>query len=267
MAARNLIAVKEQLEGVGFYGAIVAVGDLHRYSGLEIDLNGLRLIWSVLWTDGHFEHGIVRATHGVLEHPGFVRGMIKILVDTVVCLGLCVDRDAVLGAVVEQVGSSLERFDEFGVSPRGNAGGLGHERLHTHLKPDLVVALARGAVSDVGGPVLPGDADHLLGNARPGDRGAQQVTRFVDCVAFDGLKDVVLHKILTEIRHDALDGTACDCLRLDGFEIFVMLANIGTEGNHVKSLLTQPREDDRRIKAARVGEDELGLFFRHGLFK
>ena len=196
----DLIAVQEYFEGVGLDGAVRLVGDLHGDAGLELDGHGVGLVGGVLGRGGHLEHGLVVGAVSILEHAGLVRGVVQILVDGVVGLGLGVDGDVVLLAVGQQVLAALEALDELGVAPGGDHLGLGHEGLGAHLEADLVVALAGGAVAEVRGSFLVGDADHLLGDAGAGDGGAEQVARLVDGVALDGLKDVVSDELCSDVK-------------------------------------------------------------------
>ena len=73
-------------------------------------------------------------------------------------------------------------------------------------------------------------------------------------------------RTLAKIGDDALDGAARDGLGLDGLKILVVLPDVGAEGDDVEALLAEPGEDDGGVEAAGVGEDALGLGFRHGWF-
>ena len=71
-------------------------------------------------------------------------------------------------------------------------------------------------------------------------------------------------RTLAKVGDDALDGAARDGLGLDGLKVLVVLSDVGAEGDDVESLLAEPGEDDGGVEAAGVGEDALGLGFRHG---
>jgi hypothetical protein len=114
----------------------------------------------------------------------------EVLVDGVVGLGLGVDGDAVLLAVVEQVRPALEALDELGVPPRRDAADLGRERLRAHLEADLVVALAGGAVSHELGAVVARDGDLVLRDHGAREARAHEVAALVERVALDGLEHV-----------------------------------------------------------------------------
>jgi hypothetical protein len=127
----------------------------------------------------------------------------------------------------------------------------------------LVISLSSGAVGNELGTLLGGDADHFLGNARTSDGGAEQVAGFINGVASDSLKDIVLNKVGTEIRDDALESAARYGLSLDGLEILFELTNIGAKGNNIETLFDEPLENDRGIKTSRVSENDLGLSVAH----
>ena len=71
-------------------------------------------------------------------------------------------------------------------------------------------------------------------------------------------------RTLAKVGDDALDGAARDGLGLDGLEVLVVLADVGAEGDDVEAFFAEPLEDDGGVEAAGVGEDTLGLGFRHG---
>jgi len=181
------------------------------------------------------------------------------LINRVVALGLGIHGNAVLGAVSQKVLSALERLNELGIAPRSDGFDLGIKSLGAHFETNLIVSLSGGAVSDVCGSLLGGDAYHLLGDAGTGDRCSKQVFSLVDGVALEGLEDVVGDEFFAEVGDDAFEGAAVDGLGLDGLEVLVVLADISAECNDVEALFAEPFEDDGGIKSAGVGEDNLGL--------
>mmetsp|Transcript_25012 Transcript_25012/g.32099 ORF Transcript_25012/g.32099 Transcript_25012/m.32099 type:complete len:166 (-) Transcript_25012:117-614(-) len=164
-----------------------------------------------------------------------------------------------LGAIRQQIGPSLERFDKFGIAPRSNRLDLGIQGLGAHFESHLIISLPGGTVGDVLRTLLLGDADHLLGNARPRHGGSEEVSSLVDGVALERLEDVIFDEVRAEIGDDALERAAGDGLGFDGLEILVVLADIGAEGDDVEALFAEPFEDDGGVESAGVGEDYLGL--------
>lgn len=181
--------------------------------------------------------------------------VVQVLIDTVVGLGLGVDGNAVLGAVGQQIGASLEGLDEFSITPRSDGGDGGAKRLCAHFEAHLVISLAGGSVSNVLGALFNGNANHLLGNARTSNGGSEQVARLVNGVALDGFKDVILDKVSAEVGDDALEGAAINGLGLNLGEVFLELPDVGAEGDDVEALFDQPFEDDGGVETAGVGED------------
>jgi len=255
----NFVAVEKDFERIGLDGAVRDVGDLGRHSLDELNLDSLGCVRGGLWRFGHLEHGVVRAASRIFEHATFVGSVEQVLVNGVVGLGLGVDGDAVLGAVGQEVAAALEGLNELGITPRGDTLDGGAQGLAAHFEANLVVSLTGGSVRDESAAFLAGDADHLLGNAGTCNGGTKKVPSFVQAVTFDGLEDVVINKVLTEVRDDAFFGSDGDGLRLDGGKIFFELTDVGAEGVHFESFLAQPFEDHGGIQTSRVGKKKLGL--------
>ena len=262
--AGNLVAVQEKLERIrnGFAG--VFVGEFHGNSLGEFNSDDFGFVGSGLGRDSHFEHGVFWTAVGIFQHSTFIGSVEQVLVNGVVGLGLGIDGDGVLGAVGQQVRPTLERLDELGIAPGSHALDGGAESLAAHFESNLIVSLSGGAVADVGAALFIGDADHFLGDARSCDGGSEEVPAFVESVALDGLEDVVSDEFLAEIADDALGSAAGFSLGLDSGEVFFVLTDVGAESDNLESFFGEPFEDNRGIKASRVGEEKLGLGFTHG---
>jgi hypothetical protein len=104
--------------------------------------------------------------------------------------------------------SRASRRLEVPLAPGRDHGDVGLERIVAELEADLVVALAGGAVADRVGADLAGDLDLLLGDQRPGDRGAEQILALIDRVGAEHREDVVAHEFLAHVLDE-------DVLRLD----------------------------------------------------
>mmetsp|Transcript_6129 Transcript_6129/g.12644 ORF Transcript_6129/g.12644 Transcript_6129/m.12644 type:complete len:239 (-) Transcript_6129:105-821(-) len=236
-------------------GSVGLVGDLDWNSLEEFNDDGLGRLGGCLRRDGHLEHGFLGTAGGVLEASGFVGSVEQVLIDRVVGLGLGIDGDRVLFAVGQEILSSLEGLDEFGITPGGHALDGRTQGLSAHFESDLVVSLSGGTVSNVLGSGFGGDADHFLRNAGAGNRGSEQVTSLINGVGFDAVKDIVGNKFLSEIRNDTLAGTDSQGLGLNGGKVLLELSDVGAKGDDVKALFAEPLEDDGSVETTGVGED------------
>jgi hypothetical protein len=165
------------------------------------------------------------------------------------------DRDLVLLGE----GDELLARAQVPFAPRRDHRHVGLERVIAELEPDLVVALAGGAVADRVGPDAFGDLDLLLGDQRSRDRGAEEVDPLVDGVRPEHREDVVADEFLAQI----LD---VDVLGLDAEEFglaagrlqLLALAEIGREGHDLAAVGgLQPLQDDRCVEAAGIGQHDL----------
>ena len=140
-----------------------------------------------------------------------------------------------------------------GVPPRGDDLQFRRERGGGKFEAHLVVALAGGAVGDGVGLFLPGDFHHAFGDERPGDAGAQEILALVNGASLDDGVDKVAGKFLLQIIN--VDFGRAGLLGL-GFKAgeFVLLADVGAEGDHLRVVgFFDPRKQHRGVEAARIG--------------
>ena len=102
----------------------------------------------------------------ILEDTGLVALVHQVFVHGVGLGGRGVDGDLVLLGVTDQVGAPLEAREEGRVLPGGDDLDLGAERIVGQLEADLIVALTRGAMRDVGTLLLQRDLDLTAGDDR-----------------------------------------------------------------------------------------------------
>ena len=81
-------------------------------------------------------------------------------------------------------------------SPRRDDLDVGLERIGRQFVAHLVVALAGRAVRDGVGADLARDLDQVLGDQRPGDRGAEQILALVLRVGAEHREHVIAHELL-----------------------------------------------------------------------
>ena len=141
---------------------------------------------------------------------------------------------------------------------------VGLERVIGELEPDLVVALAGGAMGDRVGADFLGDLDLLFGDQRPGDRGAEQVLALIQRVGAEHRKHVVADEFLAQILDENVLRLDAEQQRLLARRLKLLaLAEIGGEGNDLAAIGgLQPLQDDRRVEPARIGEHDLFHVFR-----
>mmetsp|Transcript_16074 Transcript_16074/g.24382 ORF Transcript_16074/g.24382 Transcript_16074/m.24382 type:complete len:444 (-) Transcript_16074:61-1392(-) len=259
VGSSDFVCVHEEFEGVGLDSSIGLIRQLNGDTLHELNVNLGTRLRSSLGTDRHLKHALLVRAVRILKHTTLVTGVEQVLINRIVRLRLGIHGNTVFCAVRQQILTPLERFDELRITPRSDGLHPRIKRLRTHLKPNLIISLSGSTVSHVLRPLLFSDAHHLFGNAGTGHGCSEQVLSFVDGIALNGFEDVVFDEVLAKVGDNAFEGTAGDGLRLDGFEVLVVLADIGAKGDDVETLFAEPLEDDRRVKSAGVGEDYLGL--------
>ena len=143
-------------------------------------------------------------------------------------------------------------------APGGDDRDVGVQRIGGELEPDLIVALAGGAVSDCVGAGLVRDLDQTLGDQRAGDRGAEQIVAFVAGVGAHHREHEIAHELFAQIFDEDVGIGNAHRPRLVArrFDLLA-LAQIGGEGDHLAAALDlEPFGDDRRVQTAGIGEDD-----------
>ena len=215
---------------------------------LIVDLNLFGLARCPLRRHGHLVDVLGRGFPGILQNAPFVACMKQVGVHTV-RLGLGRGhRDRVAGCEFYQLTPGPE-----GPFPPGCDDG--HARVERHvrqLKPDLVIALARGPVRDGIGPFLPSNVDLALGDEGPGDGGAQEIAALIHGIAPQHGKHVLFDEDLPEVLHPDLRRSDRDGFGFDRLEVF-SLPKIRAKGHHGAAVgLLEPPEDHGRVQATRV---------------
>ena len=156
--------------------------------------------------------------------------------------------------VVQQSGAAVQVPH----APGGDHLDVGLEGVVAQFEPDLIVALAGGAVGDRVGADFVGDLDLALGDQRPGDRGAEQVCALVQRVGAEHGEDEIADEFFAQVVD--IDVARLDAqqfgLRTGGLQLLA-LADIGGEGHHLAAIgFLQPAQDDGSIEAAGIGQHD-----------
>jgi len=165
------------------------------------------------------------------------------------------DRDLVLLGEFEQLGAR----GQLPFAPRRDHLDVGLQRIIGEFEADLVVALAGRTVTDGIGAGLQREVDLMLGDQRPGDRGAEQVLALVQRIGAEHREDEILHELFAHVLDEDVLGLDAQQLRLLARRRqFLALAEIGGEGHHLAAIGgLQPFQDDRGVEAAGIGQDDL----------
>ena len=160
-------------------------------------------------------------------------------------------------------GEQIRAGFEIPVAPRGDDLDVRVQAVIAQLEPDLVIALAGGAVTDSVGADHVGNLDLALGDQRAGDGCAEQVDAFIDGVGAEHGEDEVADEFLAHVFDE-------DVLRLHpggqrlgagGLKLFALSEVCGEGDDFGAEFRLQPFQDDRRVQSAGIGEYD---FFRSG---
>ncbi len=234
--------------------------EAHRHALFKAEGDIGRLVGRLHRRDAHLEDLVeLRLVCRILEVEALVAQMPEVLVLAVVGLLGDRNRNVVLRGVLDLVLTALELPG----APRGDDGHVGRKGLNGQLKADLVVALAGAAVGDGVSPLGLGDLDNALGDDRPRKGGAEQILVLIDGARLERREHKVVDKFALEILDVELRRAGLDGFLLEAVQLLA-LPDIGGDRYDftVVVVLLEPRNDDRGVKAARVGENHFfNLFF------
>jgi hypothetical protein len=102
------------------------------------------------------------------------------------------------------------------------------------------------------------DLDLALGDQRPRGRGSEEVLAVVDRACAEHREDEVADELLAEVLDVALLGARRDRFRADSLELDVTLPYVGGDADDARPVvvLLEPRNNDRGVETARVGEND-----------
>ena len=221
---------------------------------LEADHDLLGRVRRVLRRRRHRPDVCGRLVPGVLEDAALDRAAPEVVVDRV---GLGRRRRDGNAVALGPVHLLLAR-EEVPLAHGRQDLEAGVERVDARLEADLVVALARAAVRDVGGAGLVRDLDELLDDHRARQRREERVGVLVERVGRDRLGQDLLGVLLAHVERLGVDGSHVERLLLDPREVLGVLPHVAANRDDVEVLLgLQPLDHDRGVEAAGVGENDL----------
>jgi hypothetical protein len=135
---------------------------------------------------------------------------------------------------------------------------IGSEGRVGQLEADLVISLPRASVRQRVGADLSRDLDLPPRNERTTHRRAEKVFAIVDRASAKRRIDERLDKFLAEILDEALISARRDRLGAYAGELFAALPDVACDANDPGSMviLLEPRDDDRCVEAAGIGEHD-----------
>ena len=227
--------------------------DGHRGAGLKVDGHIGGHVGRLEGRHAHLQEAglvVIRLVGGVLQVQALVAQVPQVLVLGVVGLPADLQGNVVGLGVVDFLVPGLD----VPLPPGGDDLHLRSEPLDGQFKPDLVVALAGGAMGNGVGPFRQGDFRQLLADDGPGKGGAQQIGLVLGAHLQSGDDDVV-HHLVHQVGHNQLAGAGGNGLGLQALQL-IGLAHIAGNGNDlgIVVVLLQPGDDDRRIQAAGIGQ-------------
>ena len=193
--AGKLVKVVDQLDPV-FLLAI----DRHRLAVVEADLHFLGLVGCLAGIDCPLEGLRGWLDPGVFENACLDRPAPEVLVGAEDRLLGGLDLDAVLGGELE-----LLRSRPLPLAHRGHDFQVWGQGLKGDVEPDLIVPLARAAMSHRHGAVLAGHANHELGDQGPPQRRGQGILALVERAGQKRRPDEIVDEQVTRVLGDRLD--------------------------------------------------------------
>src|SRR5579885_1127320 len=235
--------------------------DRDRVAAAEPDLDIGGPVGRLLGRDRAAVDEFLRLVPGILQRLALGGDVQEIGIDREGRLAALVpgDRDLVLFRELQQARARAE----VPFTPGGDHLDVRVEGVIGELETHLVVALAGGAMGDGIRPRLPRDLDLALGDQRPGDRGAEQVTALVERIGAEHREDEVAHEFLAQVLEiDLLDAEQLGLLAR-GLQL-LPLPQVGGEGDHLAAIgRLQPFQDHGGVEPAGIGEHDLLHVARH----
>ena len=181
-------------------------------------------------------HLLQRRGVRLLEHPGLVRAVRKVLVHTPGRSLGARHGNPLRRRIVQQRLPTGKALVECGVPPRRDDLDVRLEGVERQLEPHLVIALARAAVADSKAPLSLGDCDLRTRDYGPREGSPKEIDALIDSVARDGWVAELVDKFFPEVDDVDRGGADLEGFGADGVEVF-FLTNVSAETDNFKALL------------------------------
>jgi len=196
------------------YGIESLAAHRNRHAFFESNLNLLFLVGRLLRRLRKLPRAGEWRTGGVFQFSAFVAQVPDVAIAAVNFLTARGDGNAAFFGVVETIFARLE----LPLAPRGHDLQLGSQRLVSHLKAHLVVALARAAVADGSCAFALRHFDLMFRDYGSRQRGAKQIFVLIDRARFQRRPDVASQELFAQIFDHYLAGSGLVRLVDDGLE-------------------------------------------------
>src|SRR5436190_12891938 len=156
------------------------------------------------------------------------------------------------------VGDRILSAPDIPFAPRRYDGEVRGERSVSQLEANLIVALSGAAMRKGVGANLPRNLDLTARNEWTRHRGAKQIFAIVDRAGAKRRIYERLDELFAEIFDIALVGTRSHGLGSHAGQLASALSNVSGDADDARApvVLFEPRDDDRRVQPAGIGEDD-----------
>ena len=234
-------------------------------ASFKIDGHIRRLVGCLHRRHAHFQEAfffVLRLVRRIFQVKTLMGQMPQVLILGIAGLARNLQRNIMRFGVIDLLVAGLD----IPLAPRGDNLQIGSETLDSKLKTHLVVALARCAVNHGIGTFCQRNLGQLLTNHRACKRSAQQVSFILGIHLQRGNDNLIAH-FVNQIGHDKLRSARCQRLLFQALKL-ISLAHVTGNGNNLGVVIVflQPRNDNRRIQATGVRQDNLFDVFLSHLF-
>src|SRR6267378_6237093 len=219
-------------------------------AGFESDFDFLGFVRSFFWRDDPLPHRFVRRVSGIFKLAAFVAKMPDVAIAAVNIFFALLDGNVVL----LRVGYGIFTGIDVPLAPGSNDLDVGRDGFVRQFETDLIVALAGAAVREAVGAELQRNFRLALGDDGPRHGSTEEIGVFVDRAGAERRPNVIAHKFLAQVFDVRRGSTGGERFLARGFQVF-LLADVTDHSDDLAAVVfLEPRNDDRRIQAAGIGE-------------